>query len=224
MKLKRTWEKVGRLLVPRYEFDGGSDAGIMCSGGDGVVDLATNAWNPSDKSSTITLSGSNLIATSTNGSRKAVRANLGVPVGKKVIWRVLVGQATGTWGYPFVGVTTAGAALNSDLGGSGTVYGIAFTIGGVSGYKMAVSIGTAQTIYGSHWGTGDVLGFLLDRVDDTFALEINGTVQATAFTGLSGLGDLYPTVAPYSNGDYYTAYFSRASQPYAVPAGYLTFG
>ena len=155
-------------------------------------------WNPSDKSSLITLSGSDLVATRTGAtdSYGTVRATLARPASSTggYYFEVVVTNASSSI-YVVIGVANASQSLSDYVGNS--TYGWSYyqETGG------KISSGT-QTAYGASYTTGDVIGVLLKNGKLYF--RKNGTWQnsadvaaetGAAFTGLTG--DLYPAVSMF---------------------------
>jgi hypothetical protein len=176
-------------------------------------------WNPADKSDDIALSGENLVATSTSGAEKLVRATHGFSAGKP-FWRITFTAAAVSMGNLTIGVATSSAPLGSLLGVdsvSGS-QGWGYTGDGVYGYKVhdAVSV-----LYGLSPVVGDSYGIALDM--DAGTLEILGpddVSMGVMYTGLTGT--LYPAASLWDTGDVLTADFSPTVPAALVTAGFVT--
>lgn len=181
-----------------------------------------NPWNPLDKGGYITLSNGLLTATQSGVTTwNAVRALAPVSSGK-CYWEVLIGN--GMDGYHMVGVARASASLDSYASSSSGGWEYYATNG------AKVNSGN-QTAYGDIFTTGDVIGVAIDADVGKIWFSKNGVWQASgdpaagtnyAFTGASG--PFYPCASPYTVGVSITLRTTVASQSYAAPSGFPTFG
>jgi hypothetical protein len=164
-------------------------------------------WNPSDKGTNISLSGSNLIAT-LNGAG-LVRSTIGKSSGKwywEVSWNTSSASQIGT------GVATASAGLNAYLGNDVSGYGY---------YGNAITRNNGGTAaYGASYATGDVIGVALDMDAGTLTFYKNNVSQGVAYSGLSGT--FYPSVGATGATSAHTATvnFGATAFTYSPPAGY----
>lgn len=170
-------------------------------------------WNPSDKSSVITLSNGNRDAALANDSAGSlVRATRGESSGKWY-WEV---EVLGHTSFPpMTGVANASAAV--------TVYP-GFNTNGWSywGYDGQKYTNATPAAYGSTSGNV-VIGIELDMDAGTLAFRISNVSQGTAFTGLSGT--LYPAVGNPGGGTQdVRGKFKPADLTYSPPSGFLAIG
>lgn len=203
-------------------------------GGPAVVRVAAvvvtpTAWNPSDKSAGITLSGSNLVATSNGAALQNVRTVGGRSSGK-YYWEVTstvnftntgFGAANGTAPIGSFSnntvANTVGAAIYNLT--SGTIY-----VNGVN-----VGSGTAYTL-------GQASGVALD-LDNyriwfraTPAGNWNGSGAANPATNTGGFAVPFDAVTPayplaifnFSNNSVQTANFGASAFAGAVPSGFAS--
>ncbi len=173
-----------------------------------IQDVLTNVWNPADKNASMTLSGSNLVATTTASSTwVGVRGLFGMSSGKWY-WenKITAGGSDGG-----IGVGTTAASLGNIVGGD--AYGWGYSAGsGFAGNNGAF------VAYGATWGVGDVIGVALDMTDGTLTFYKNGVSQGVAFTGLTGT--LYPMLSLFDASGSATANFGATAFAYTPPTGY----
>jgi hypothetical protein len=135
-------------------------------------------WNPSDKSPEVSLSGGDLLATSTSANNESVRSTLGKSSGKWY-WEITI--TTGTFGH--IGVATSSEPLDN--------LPIGTTTAGWAYRSDAVKVtNNTATVYGATYTTNDVIGVALDMDNGTLTFYKNGASQGQAFTGLTGT--VYP--------------------------------
>lgn len=160
-------------------------------------------WNPADKGSGITLSGGNLVASST-ASYMSVRATIGLTSGKWY-WEVLLGGS----GYWFVGVANASQSLNAYL----------FTPNSTgrqsNGYYWN---SVASTSDGLSFAAGDVLGCKLNKDAGTLEILKNNS-SLGAIEDLQS-GTVYPAFGNYIGTETATVNFGASAFTYPVPSGY----
>ena len=165
----------------------------------GSVTYAT--WNPADKHSTVTLSGSDLIADSTGGS---VRSTLGKSSGKWY-WEV-----TTTTGAPMPGIANISASLAAYLGSGGTD-----SYGWYPG-DGNLYFNSAPLVFITTFGAGQVLGFALDMDAGTLAFYKANTLYYT----LTGLTGTQYAGTGYSGST--TANFGASALTYTPPSGFAS--
>jgi hypothetical protein len=155
-------------------------------------------WNAADKSSNITLSGGNLIATATGTGN--VRGNTVGSAGRyfEVVWSAHV--------VPGFGLATATQSLSAYPGDPN---GIGFF---GSGYVEWPGSGTSNNT-GVSWGDGDVMGILLGTANAQ--LFKNGTLIYTVSVLPSGA--LYPILS-MTSGESATANFGATAMGF-LPSG-----
>jgi len=212
---------------------GGSNSGLLTADGTdialtgqaagGTVEVAGQSsgaaatWNPADKDAGITLSGGDLIATTTGTAWDAVRSTLSKSTGKWY-WEILAG----TTANAIYGCMQSGDALTYP-GATATGYGYRQT---GQKYNSASASG-----YGDSWLIGDVIGVALDLDSGKIWFSKNNAWQASgdpvagtneAFSGVGGTQ--YPGVGIYTNGNYCTARFIVGDLSYSPPTGYTAVG
>lgn len=181
----------------------------VAAAGGGAFTYAT--WNPSDKSTNITLSGGNLVAAPNANTTTwdTARSTIGKSAGKHY-WEVTI---TSIGPGVAVGAVAGTEDLNCD-GAMSQLDGFRVYFGGTGNkYKPA-------TAYGASYTTGDVLGVALDMDGGTLALYKNNTSQGTLVSGLTGT--YYAAAYLYNNGtaSSVTANFGATALTYTPPAGF----
>jgi len=157
-------------------------------------------WNPADKHSTVTLSGSDLIATSTGGS---VRSTIGKSSGKWY-WEVTMSTVA------MPGIANSSASLSSYFGSGGTD-----SYGWYSG-DGNLYFNSAPYIFITTFTTGQVLGFALDMDAGTLAFYKANTLYYT----LTGLTGTQYAGTGYSGAT--TANFGASALTYTPPTGFAS--
>lgn len=172
------------------------------------------AWNPADKSASITLSNNNLTAINTVASNQLVRANTAVS-GKRYF------------------EYTAGATANSTIVGvAPPTQPVADWVGdanGGAGYSNNAGVfldGGTSAGYGATWTSGDVIGVAVDSVARKIWFAKNNTWQSgdpntgTGGTTLSTAAAIFPAwSASNTTGTGYTN-FGGSPFAYALPTGF----
>lgn len=164
-------------------------------------------WNPADKGAGITLSGGNLVAT-TSTTAASVRATIGKSSGK---WY---------WEYTVTNTTTlqigsgVGTASASLAGTPGVVDNLAWGYVALDG--KVYNNGTTAATYVTYTNP-DVIGVALDMDSGTLQFYKNNTLQGTAATGLTGT--YYPMVGG-NNTSGITANFGASAMTYTAPSGF----
>ena len=189
--------------------------------------MANTAFNPSDKSASVTLSGSNLVATGT-GALGSVRA-LENQVSGKFYWELtfttVVNSSTG------VGVANAAYPLANSIGaGSGNGVGSA----GVNQGGTYVVEGSVKSSLGA-FSNGSVCCIALDLTNKLIwfrngaAGNWNASSSNNPATGVGGAPvtgwgggtlEAYPCVSLAQSGDVITANFGDSTFVGAVPSGF----
>lgn len=198
---------------------------VLMAGQSGSV-LPAVTWNPSDKSSRVTLSSGNLLATANSDAvYGSVRATLAKTFGKHY-FEVLVEEASVS-NFVMIGVATAAQLLDSYVGNG--VYGWA--------YYQETGVKThnaANEAFGAPYTSGDVIGVHLDMDAGSAWFSKNGAVQGggnpvlgtgPAFTGLSGA--VFPAISLYrssSPAHSVRGRFRMTDFGYAPAAGYAAWG
>lgn len=183
------------------------------SGGSGAA--PTTTWNPADKSAGLTLSGGNLVGTSSSnydGARSVASASSG-----KKYWEVV--STVNLDNYP--GVANGSAAFS--------VFGfnansLSWTVGGQVWINSS-TVATAQS-----WTSGDVLGFALDIGNARLwvrkgAGNWNNDAGADPTTNTNGIDvsslstPLYAAASAGTNG-VITSNFGGSAYANAAPSGF----
>jgi len=166
-------------------------------------------WNPSDKTVNVTLSGSDLVATTSGYSSGGVRSVIGKSSGKWY-WEVTVGTVAAYDQY--VGVSSTGGSLDPAY-----YYSTGMGWIGLSGslLKNNSSVGSPGT-----YTTGDVLGFALDMGAGTLELFKNNVSKGT-FSSLP-TGNLCAVCGNGISGgaNVFTANFGATALAYSPPSGF----
>lgn len=172
-------------------------------------------WNPADKGSGVVLSNGNLTETKSvaGWGTGLVRATIGKSSGK---WYWEITDTTDVGRHFLAGIslgTAAGSYLGIDTNGWGWY----------SNDGTIVHNGVHNSINGTLFGAGSVLGFALDMNAGTLAVYLNGSLMnvlngGKAVTGLSGT--VYPAEDMYDAGQQATVNFGATPFVYPPPAGF----
>jgi hypothetical protein len=188
-------------------------------------------WDASKKSSTITLSGGNLIATGSGSPDKFVLTVDGSSSGKFYFEVVATTRSSGGFG---VGVVAPGAGFNLDtgyFGENGTNSIGAYWSDSQWYYEPAGYTGARQS-----FGQGDHIGIAFDASTRTIWFRKNGgtwagsTLSADPATASNGQGmsssgsSTYYAAVACSNGDVWTGQFASTSWTYSAPSGFSELG
>ena len=178
--------------------------------GFGASAAAYTTWNPSDKSSAITLSAGNLVVThAAVDSVASVRSTVGKSSGKWY-WEVTM-TALGGNNNSLIGVMRSSTPVTSYPGADTAGYSY-YGLGGTK-YYNAVS-----TTYGATYTVGDVIGVALDMDAGTLTFYKNNVSQGVAFTWLSGT--YYAAHGCYYSNEAISANFGASALTYSPPAGF----
>lgn len=179
--------------------------------------IVTYTWNPSDKSSNITLSNGNLTATMTGTNTWSSVRGLNSHSSGKYYFEVLV---TTTAGDTMIGVSTSSMPTSTYPGGDANGWGYY----ALNGQKYHSGTGTT---FGSSYNSTNVVGIAVDISAGNLWFSLGGVWQASgnpsagtnpAFTGVTG--SLFPTLGEYDNGNVATGRFSVSSFQYTPPTGF----
>jgi hypothetical protein len=186
-------------------------------------------WNPDDKYATISLSGDDLVAASTEASWRSVRAKNGIKAGKAYWEVVLTTLSTASSTIPGFGDETM--ALSNYVGASGLSAGMqaGFAINHTAFYE-GITAHASDTI--SH-AAGNVIMFALDMDLGRAWAGKNGTWYNSGdpgagtnycWSGLTG-GHFHPAVGMNgTSGQVATLRTRRSEFSHAVPNGFAPFG
>jgi hypothetical protein len=189
-------------------------------------------WNPADLN-LVTLSGGNLVATSSGGSTAstaAVRATDRVTTGQ-FYWEITINTITGSWAG--CGVCTGKAALT---GFGGTATDACFILSNQHAYVQGVDQGT---VCNPNIVAGTTLGLALDLTRSPAQLWVrssaagiwnanssNNPVTGVGGINLTSLGGtgiaLYPMAGFAASGGQVTANFGASGFVGAVPSGFTS--
>lgn len=180
-----------------------------------------NTWNPSDKSSSITLSNGDLtMAVPLVGGNHLVRAKKGMSSGKWY-WEM---KATAMNTNCCVGIAKAGASLSGYVGQDSQGWGKFATDGDIYNNQSVVFNGGSFVV-------NDIIGFAFDADSGKLFIHKNGTYENSgdpvAGTGqvVSGLtsGPYYPAASDASSGSdscTIVANFGATAFVHTPPSGY----
>ena len=172
----------------------------------------STTWNSSDKDAAITLSGSDLVATSSTGAaRKGVRSSYSI--GSSGNWYFEITVTTlplsSNGDYLYFGVANTGATIGS---AAPTYYPYGAFIyaarnAGVNDYRFIDA--TANTTISS-FTAGDIFGFLVNKNNNSLTVYKNGVYLA--YAGSSGMpaNNLYAWMLTYGTAAAVTANFAGA--------------
>lgn len=173
----------------------------------------STTWNPSDKSSHITLSGGNLTAAGVSGFTDGVRATASLASGKWY-WEILYVSGTNVGGD--VGVANSGATLTANPVTQTGVLVVSSNDGAI--WHNSTNVGA----FGAAFANGDTLSISVDTVAGTIAFRKNNGSPITISGANVPTGPLFPF---FSNGgatDSVTANFGATATTYTPPSGYST--
>ena len=166
--------------------------------------------NPLDKTSTLTLSGGNLVAsTSSAATHTGVRSTISVSSGK--------------WYWEYTITAIGGGCMNGvSLSSASLVSGQAYPGFDASGWGYQNSAnkynGAGGAAYGATFTTGDVIGVALDMGTTTITMYKNNASQGSMFTNVTG--SIFAHVSIQSGTGTITANFGATTMTYTAPAGY----
>lgn len=160
-------------------------------------------WNPADKGAGVTLSGGNLVASSSAGFR-SVRATQGITSGKWY-WEVLLGGS----GYWFVGVSNAAQSLSLYLASPDST-------GRQSNGHYWNTTGSYSDAY--EFVSGQRIGLALDKGAGTLEMFNQGASLGVISNVQSGA--VYPSVGFYNGTETFTANFGATALTYSPPSGF----
>jgi hypothetical protein len=191
--------------------------------------MANTTWNPSDKSATITLSGTNnLIATCTSGAISTVRA-IDKQITGKFYWEITATTVVTAHTYgAYSGSASLSAGFATGGGGSAGTCGVGQT-GNilVDGTNTLINIGsfTSGAVICIAFDVGARLAWFRLGAAGNW----NGSASANPATGTGGiantLGDgipLYPAISLIGNGSVSTANFGDTAFTGTVPSGFTS--
>jgi len=190
--------------------------------------MSNTTWNPSDKSGSITLTGSNLIATSTSGAQAGVRA-VDKQVTGKFYWECTCVVNTGAG-------SCVGISWNANAVGTAPISAIAVGACG-PGHSGAIFLDGATT--------GSTIGTIVNNTVVCIAVDCdqrliwfrsgavgnwNGSAGANPATGVGGILvtaqgrgiPIYPTAWLIGGSEQTTANFGDTAFVGAVPSGYTS--
>lgn len=170
---------------------------------------AAITFDPTKRAPTISLTGGNLIATTT-GADGIVLGTVGKSSGK---WYWEINLQAGSNGYS-VGCAQVQILYNSVLGAYAT--GWSYTTFFTGSYKQ--NSGTAPP-YGTPATVGDTIGVALDMNLNQITIYKNNISLGVMFTGL--YGTIFPAVGSYLYPATYLARFSAGSFMFTPPAGFI---
>jgi len=177
---------------------------------------AAIAFDPLHKGAFITLTGTNLIATSAAGGIGNVRCTVGKSSGKWY-WEIKITGGS-TFGYS-IGIINGATSSNATLGAA-TGVGSSYTFINFVGIGFKSTNGALDGSYSGVYNVvNTIVGVAFDATAGTIAMYINNVNQGVMYTGIAGT--YYPAVGEYAaNSFQYTANFAGPFV-YTPPAGYI---
>jgi hypothetical protein len=178
-------------------------------------------WNPADKSTDVSLSSGNLVATRNSGTSayRCARATSSKDYTGNGYFEIAI-TTMDTGGFITLGIATSSASLTGYVGSD--VYGWGY-YGAEGGKKLN---GGTLTTYGTNFAQGDVIGVAFKNGKIWFAKNNtwNGSPSSDTGEAFSGItGTLYPMVGLYdavSPVDSITARFKTSAFSYSPPSGF----
>ena len=157
-----------------------------------TFDSSSNGGNfatlgPLWKTPDMTFSEGNLKWTTSTNQRGAM-SNWSIPLEGKYYFEYV----PLSWGHSsgddmWLGLNVSTVDFTASRGGKATCYGY-----GANSGKKIDGDGTEDS-YGASWGTDDIIGVAVDRVNDTIQFSKNGSFQGSAFA-IPATADLFPWV------------------------------
>jgi len=182
---------------------------------------ADTTWNASDKGANVTLSESNMRATSSAANEWcSVRATTSISSGKKY-FEIKVSAVGGV--RPIIGVSTSAQGVSCSgvvyLGSSATGWGYGGDVAGSQKWNNGSYSG-----YGATFTTNDIIGVAVDATADKIWVAKNNTWNGDPAAGTSPMftsvsGTLLITASLYNAGSV-TIRAKAASQSYSPPSGF----
>jgi len=186
--------------------------------------MATTTWNPADKSASLTLTGSNLIAT-------AAAAFQGV--------RAIDRQVTGKYYFENTGTTWISGTASIGFSNSTTSLTVISTANAItlSGGSGQIQTGGVQVATLGARANGDIIGMAIDCDARLVWFRVapsgnwNGSATASPATGAGGLDcslaggigvPLYPFAYFSTNAHSFTTNFGASAFSGTVPAGFTS--
>lgn len=177
--------------------------------------ITYTAFDPAAKDASITLSGSNLIATSANTTtNKSVKGDQYKSGGKWYV-EIIYNKSQGTGGA--IGIAKVAASTATYIGND--TNGYAYLPG--TGNKLT---NNGSSGYGAAAVNGDVISMLFDATAGTLIFWKNGTTLGTAFTGITGSWALATTLSDSVGSANATLNSGASAFTYTPPAGYTGWG
>jgi len=178
-----------------------------------VPDSSTYArFDPTHMGSNITLSGGDMVATSTASGWKTVLVTIGKSSGNPYFELTLTASG-GT--YQSVGIANSSQNLAAELGNSGFTSSL-----GYESDSGLVYSGSVVTTYGTGYVAGDVIGIVLNGSTGEMAIRVNNVLKGTTLPGSWPVtGPFFAAVSMNNVGDVWTLNSGATAFTYSVPAG-----
>ena len=164
-------------------------------------------WNPNDKSTLITLSNNNLVATKGNNTDvHSVRATEGKGSGKWY-WEVTLNDVVGI--YPNKRANIGVMGKTGDVNANMTLNGNGVCVYTGDGYFYTSHINGSGTPYMSQIINNDIIGILVNLEEDNNSLKFskNGVLYNVMYDSLSNFDEIFPAISLGTNGAKLTANF-----------------
>lgn len=180
-------------------------------------------WNPSGLTSSLSLSGSNLIATRTSLNSAQYGSVLGTATngGADKYFEVLIGGPTGS-PYIMVGIATGGLPTNKAPGDASDPTSCGYYMQDGTAWRNG-----ASHAYGTAYTAGDVIGVAIKASTGQLFFSKNGVWQNSGnpTTGTnpsfsSVPTSMYPALALYQTSQTGTGKFKSSDLTYAPPSGF----
>lgn len=176
-----------------------------------TLSLQHATWNPSDKTTYVTLSSGDLVAGLYSSNIAFVRATIG-KTGGKWFWEATLNTLDLS---TLTSMGIANATYNKD-----SIQAFAEDTNGIGYYEghYWYNAGGIDNFAGAE--QGDTIGFALDADNRKLTCYHNGSSVGLSSVAVAGSGAIYPAVWFYANNIEWAANFGATSFTYPVPAGY----
>lgn len=190
------------------------------------------AWSTTAKSSSITLTNSNLTATHNGGSgdNAMARADTAITASQKKFWASTINNDVAAAVGP--GITNTTETYPTGRWPGETANSIGFYPDG-SAYHNYNGTGSPIATGLSTWGDGDIVDVAVDEANTKVWIRVNGgnwnnnathnpatNTGGINYGGLIGSGDIYPACNVYTPNGQLTANFGASGFTHAPPSGF----
>lgn len=171
----------------------------------------STTWNPSDKDAAITLSGSNLVATSSGAlSYKGVRSSFSISSTGYWYFEVTVTTfaLTNNGDSLAIGIANSSAPISSYYDSINSRMIFAYRSGGTNYFYMYLPFGSSYAV--PSFTAGDIFGFLVNKTNNSLTVYKNGAYYAYVGSSDMPTGATYAYMITYGTAAAVTANFAGA--------------